>query len=70
MSKHLGTLLAELCKEHTDANRRLVFQQADALQEQYRRENGIYRTEKELLRQETFAYLILKGNLDKGLYRQ
>jgi len=36
-TKNIGVLVAELLKEHKQANRPLVFEQLGALQEQYRR---------------------------------
>jgi len=70
MTKNLGQKVAELCKEHKDAHSPLVFQQVGALQEQYRRDYGVYKTEEERRKQETFAYLVIKNNLEKGLYRK
>jgi len=39
-------------------------------QRQYRQDNGIYTTHEGRIKQETFAYLVVKGNLEKGLYRK
>ena len=37
---------------------------------QYRKDNGIYTTHEGRIKQETFAHLMVKGILDKGLYRK
>jgi len=68
--KTLSKLLVELCADNKGADARLVFQQSQKLQEQYRRDNGFYTTRCGLLKQETFAYLIIKKNLERGLYRK
>ena len=70
MNKNLGQMVAELYKDHKDAYFPLVMDQSKLLQEQYRRDYGIYTTDEGRLRQETFAYLIIKKNLERGLYRK
>jgi len=70
MSKNIGSLVADLILEHKDVNAPLVFQQFNALERQYRQEHGAYTSQEDRLKQETFAYLIVKGNLEKGLYRK
>ena len=68
--KRINDLVVELCKQHKDAHRPLIFDQIDKLQRQYRQDNGIYTTHEGRIKQETFAYLVVKGNLEKGLYRK
>lgn len=68
--KNLGQMIAQLYREHKDAHFPLVFEQVGALQEQYRRDNGAYHDNVGRLKQETFAYLIVKKNLELGYYRK
>jgi len=68
--KNIAKLVVELLQDHKDANAPLVFEQLGALQEQYRHQYEVYKDDAGRLRQETFAYLIIKGNLEKGLYRE
>ena len=39
-------------------------------QRQYRQDNVIYNKHEGRIKQENFAYLVVKGNLEKGFYRK
>jgi hypothetical protein len=71
MNRHktLGCMIADLYKEHNDANFALVFEQAIDIQNQFIMQEGNYMDREGLLRQETHAYLVIKANLEKGMYR-
>jgi hypothetical protein len=68
MSKDLGVMVSELLRQYPDINNGLVTQQINALGRQYQKYNRI-ELQIDLIKQDTYVYLIIKKNLERGLYK-